>query len=66
MRLEQAAQAPRLHAFPLSSQGRSRRWTDLDYLLAAAYAAALVAPAPFFWAPPFWVLALMSPTVGSL
>lgn len=36
------------------------RWSTLDYAVAAAYAALLIAPAPFFWAPPAWVWALMS------
>lgn len=36
------------------------RWSTWDYAVAAAYAALLIAPAPFFWAPPAWVLALMS------
>lgn len=36
-----------------------RRWSVPDYLLAAAHAAVLIAPAPFFWAPPFWVVLLM-------
>lgn len=35
-------------------------WSTWDYAVAAAYAALLIAPAPFFWAPPAWVWALMS------
>ena len=36
------------------------RWSTWDYAVAAAYTALLIAPAPFFWAPPAWVWALMS------
>lgn len=37
--------------------GRSR---EPDWLAAAGLAAWLIAPAPFFWAPPFWVVVLSS------
>ena len=35
-------------------------WSTWDYAVAAAYTALLIVPAPFFWAPPAWVWALMS------
>lgn len=31
-------------------------WSDCDYLIAAPYVALMIAPIPFFWAPPLWVL----------
>lgn len=34
-----------------------RRWRTPDYARAAGYAACLIAPLPFFWAPPLWGLA---------
>jgi hypothetical protein len=37
------------------------RWSTWDYAIAAAYAALLIAPAPFLRAPPAWVWVLMSP-----
>jgi hypothetical protein len=44
-----------------SSHARpAERRTDWDYLVAAAYTLALITPCPFFWNPPFWVLALLS------
>lgn len=36
-----------------------RRWTDWDYAAAAGVVAVAIAPVPFLWAPPFWILALM-------
>ncbi|MFN4281614.1 MAG: hypothetical protein ACK4NA_03125 [Alphaproteobacteria bacterium] len=41
--------------------GHVGRWSTWDYAVAAAYTALLMAPAPFFWAPPAWVWALMNP-----
>lgn len=41
---------------PISQQ---RHWATPDYLAAAACAAARITPAPFFWAPPTWVLGLL-------
>lgn len=61
MRTYEAANASRTEVPPFAGTEHGDRWTDLDYLLAAGFAAALIAPAPFFWAPPFWVLMLMSP-----
>lgn len=37
-----------------------RQWSTLEYLGAMTQTAALIAPAPFFWSPPFWVLTLMA------
>jgi hypothetical protein len=57
MRPEEAKAAPRAEP----KIGTARRWNDTDYLVAAAVTAALIAPAPVFWAPPIWVVALMQP-----
>jgi hypothetical protein len=46
--------------WPSQEPRDSRRWSDWDYVLAAGQVALLIAPAPVFWAPPIWVLALMS------
>lgn len=35
------------------------------YLAAVAYAVPLIALAPFFWAPPLWILALIAPVRGT-
>jgi len=44
----------------------TKRWTDWDYLVATAYTLALIAPCPFFWNPPFWILTFLSvPPRGS-
>lgn len=37
-----------------------QRWAGWHYLVAAACTVPLIAPRPFFWNPPFWVLALLS------
>lgn len=47
----------------VASGGRTpperRGWTEWDYAVAAGVVAMAIAPVQFFWAPPFWILALM-------
>jgi hypothetical protein len=38
---------------------RRHRYSLADYLAAMGLTAALIAPAPFFWAPSAWILALL-------
>lgn len=68
MRRQEANRAPRaeqpglldmrIEANPCSLGERIS--TDFRLLIAADMAAWLIAPAPFFWAPSFWVTALMA------
>jgi hypothetical protein len=38
---------------------RRRRYSLADYLAAMGLTVALTAPAPFYWAPPVWILVLL-------
>jgi len=38
---------------------RRRRYSLADYVAAMGLTAALTASAPFYWAPPAWILALL-------
>lgn len=59
MRHKDALRAPRQDVSDALGDAGRRQWSTLDYLQAMAVTAALIAPAPFFWNPPFWVLTLM-------
>lgn len=61
MRLEDAKSAPRAKPNAGAQDVCCGRWNDLDYVKAAVVTSTLIAPAPFFWAPPLWILALMRP-----
>lgn len=36
-----------------------RHWCGFEEMLGAGWAMTMAWPAPFFWAPPVWVIALM-------
>lgn len=52
--------SPRQVASETAAFSSPRQWSTLDYVQAMTATAALIAPVPFFWNPPFWVLALMT------
>lgn len=53
--------APRVATPPRHTDASRPAWSDLDYVRAGAVTAFLIAAAPFFWAPPLWVWALVAP-----
>lgn len=59
MRLKEASGA-RHSAPPVIHDQQVGRSSLTDYAVAAACAALLITPAPFFWTPPLWVLALLA------
>lgn len=59
MRLNEAS-GVRRPTPPVSGDHQAERYSLKDYGTAAACAAFLITPAPFFWAPPLWVLALLA------
>jgi hypothetical protein len=59
MRLNEASKMRRPTP-PVIGDQQAERYSLKDYGTAAACAAFLITPAPFFWAPPLWVLALLA------
>lgn len=59
MRLSEASKARRSTP-PIIGDHQVERYSLKDYGTAAACAALLIAPAPFFWAPPLWVMVLLA------
>lgn len=51
--------APGRAASATAELASRRPWSAPDYLPAMVATAAMIAPVPFFWNPPFWVPALM-------
>jgi len=60
MRHDDVLRSPGSVSLDAAVHSDPQRWSTLDYLQAMAVTAALIAPVPFFWNPPFWVLAFMT------